>query len=159
VRTAAILSVLVAFVGRPGARAADDEVQGGLLKALGGATAAYLFEAHQKVQMLHDARNKKLYDRESCEQEITITINILKVVDKQMSDLLDTNLAASEKKTVKSVRSIIAKQIKAAEALKTYWDTKDADDLDTFKTNHDASWEGLGKLMGLDKNPGGIGKP
>jgi hypothetical protein len=157
VRTVSIFSVLVVFAGSPAVRAADD-TEGALLRALGGATAAYLFETHQKIGMLNDARTKKLYTADQCDQEITVTINILKVVDKQMGELLDSNIAAGEKKTVKSVRTIIQKQIKAAEALKSYWSSKDSDDLSDYRTNRDAGWEELRKLMGLEKNPGGIGK-
>ena len=152
-RTASILSVLALFVGAPAVRAADD-AQDALLRALGGATAAYLYETHQKVGILADARTKKLYDKDTCDKEIGVSINILKVVDKQMADLLDAGIPASEKKTVKSIRTIISKQIKSAEGLKTYWGSKDSDDLDTYQTNRDAAWEELRKLMGLDKNPG-----
>ena len=154
-RIASVLTVLVALGGAPAARAADD-TEGALLRALGGSVAAYLFEAHQKVGVLNDAKAKKVYDKDTLDKEIGVTINILKVVDKQMADLLEAGIPASEKKTVKTVKAIIGKQIKAAEGLKAYWDSKDPDDLEKYTTNREAAWEELRKLMGIDKNPGGI---
>ena len=155
-RKAAILSLFALVLATPAPARADAETEGALLRALGGATAAYLYETHQKVGIIADARTKKVYDLETCEKEIQVTVNILKVVDKQMADLLKSDLADAEKKTVRTVKAIISKQIKAAEGLKSYWDSKDNDDLDTYKTNREEAWTELKKLMGLKENPGGV---
>ena len=151
----ALLSILaVGFTG-PAVRA-DAETEGALLRALGGATAAYLYETHQKIGIIVDARSKKSYDQATCDREIQVSINVLKVIDKQMGELLKSELADSEKKTVRQVKSIISGQLKSAEALKSYWENRDPDDLDTYKVNRVESWKELKKLMGLKDNPGGV---
>ena len=151
----ALLAVVVVGLVSPRARA-DAKTEGALLRALGGATAAYLYETHQKIGIIVDARNKKTYDQATCDREIQVSINVLKVIDKQMAELLKSNLEDSEKKTVRQVKSIISNQLKSAEALKSYWVNRDPDDLDTYKVNRMESWKELKKLMGLKDNPGGV---
>jgi len=154
VSKAAILSLVALTLAAPSpARAEDNDA---LLRALGGATAAYLYEAHQKVGIVADARAKKLYEPEVCDKELQVTLNILKVVDKQMADLVKSDISADEKKTVRSIRAIAAKQIKSAEGLKAYWEGKDKDDLETYTTSRAEGWTDLKKLMGLKDNPGGV---
>jgi hypothetical protein len=137
-------------------KADDKEAQDALFRGLGGVSAAYLYEAHQKVGILAEARAKKVFDLEQCEQELQVTINILKVVDKQMAALLAQNIPEAEKKSVTSVRAIVGNQIKAAEALKAHWNSGDAEDLAEFESRRALGWSELRKLMRLNKNPGGI---
>lgn len=100
----------------------EDADNTALLQSVGGLSAAFVYQTQQSIGMLHDAKEKELYEEKACLQMLQVTINLIGVVDKQLTALGKTDLDDADKKSIAQFHTINKLLQRQGEALKSYWD-------------------------------------
>jgi hypothetical protein len=125
------------------------------LEAIGGLTAAHLYQSYLNIGMLADAAENDVYGDEDSRKLLTTILAWMKNVDQQLAILAEANLEAEDQKKVAQVRQLTGLLRTQAEELRAYWETPEADkevrkDHEMkFHQAREAAWVGIKQLLGL----------
>lgn len=127
----------------------DDGDDTALLQAVGGLSAAFVYQTQQSIGMLHDAKEKELYTEKQCEQMLQITINLIGVVDKQLTALGKTDLEEADKKSVAQFHTINKLLQRQGEALKSYWEADEDEHKEKYLDYRKKSEAKINEALGI----------
>jgi C-terminal peptidase prc len=129
-----------------------------LVQAIGKRSAAHLYDAHQKIGLLADTRAGKPLDPGLHDYQLRLTLDTLPGIDRQLSGMLKMDLVSAEQKKLQTLRGILAREVRSAESLKSYWANQDPKYLELYRTARAEAWEELRELLGLEKSLSADGK-
>lgn len=122
-----------------------------VLRITAASVGAYLYEAHQKIGLLGDARAKGVYTADVAAKELAVSVGLLKLVDAQLAALDKADIAAAEKKVMAEARQVIALQLESAEGLRKFWKNDDKEAAAAYTKNRDAAWVKLQAFLRVKK--------
>lgn len=149
------LLMVVLIVGllrlTPGVAAADKDAPDNtpLLEAVGGLSAAYIYQTHQAIGTLYDAKSEELYDVKKCTQMLQVMMNLTAMVDKQLTALGKTSLSDADKKSITQLHSINKLLLKQGEELKEFWETEDEEHETKYEEHRKKSETLITKVLGI----------
>lgn len=125
------------------------------LEALGGLTAAHLYQSYLNIGMLADAAENEVYGADDAKKLLTTILAWMDNVDQQLVRLAETNLEPDDKKRVTQVRQLTTLLRTQAKELRAYWDVPESDadgkkdhEMKFHKAREDA-WSGIRELLGI----------
>lgn len=148
-KRAIFLSLVVAgCLFRPAPAVSDDD-NTPLLEAVGGLSAAFVYQTHQTIGMLSDAKDEELYDEKVCFQKLQVTINLIAVVDKQLTALGKTEIDEADKKTIALFHTINKLLQRQGESLKMYWDADEEEHLEKYNDYRQRCEAKINEALGI----------
>jgi hypothetical protein len=125
------------------------------LEAVGGLSAAHLYQTYLNIGMLADATENDVYTEDDARKLLDTIMAWMDNVDKQLARLLDTSLDADDQKKVLQVRGLTGHLRVQGKELRAYWDTPESDmagkkdhEMKFHKAREDA-WTGIRELLGI----------
>jgi hypothetical protein len=125
------------------------------LEAIGGLSAAHLYQSYLNIGMLADAAENEVYSTDDAKKLLSTIVDWMENVDQQFQRLGTTTLEEADQKRVGQVRELTAVLRTEAKELRAYWDTPDSD-MDgkkdhemKFHKSREAAWSGIKELLGI----------
>lgn len=121
-----------------------------LLEAVGGLSAAYVYQTYLNIGMIGDGVANKTMEAASGKQILGSVVNLVEVIDKQLGALQDGDkLSDDDKRGIAEFRSIISLLRIEGKELQAMMDTGDKSHAAKFDEARKAAWEKIKALMGL----------
>jgi len=141
----AALLGLALFVSAP-VRAADDDAK---MTAIGGLSASFLVQTYLNIGLLADASVKKDADMEQQEGVLTTVQELLNKTEKQLDELMNTEMSDDDKVTLKKIKSCYALLDEQISALHTFWKDKSDENGKAFDQARKAAWKKISATLGI----------
>jgi hypothetical protein len=125
------------------------------LEALGGLTAAHVYQSYLNIGMLADAAENEVYGTDDAKKLLTTILAWIENVDQQLKSLAEANLEPDDQKRVTQVRELSGLLRAQAKELRAYWDVPESDtdgkkDHEMkFHKAREAAWSGIKELLGI----------
>ena len=106
-KVVAVMLLCLPFCGSQTVNAAEGDQK--LLEAVGGLSAAYVYQTYLNIGMIGDGVANKTMEAASGKQILGSVVNLVEVIDKQLGALQDGDkLSDDDKRGIAEFRSIIA---------------------------------------------------
>jgi hypothetical protein len=129
------------------------------LEAIGGLSAAHLYQTYLNLGMLADATDGDVYNESDAKNLLkTITV-LMDKVDTQLGRVLESSTDPEDKKKLEQVRDLTKLLRVQAKELRAYWDTPEKDtagkkDHETkFHKAREEAWAGIKELLNIKDEP------
>jgi len=125
------------------------------LEAMGGLTAAHLYQSYLNIGMLADAAENDVYSTDDAKKLLTTILAWMDNVDGQLVRLADANLEPDDQKRVTQVRQLTTLLRAQAKELRAYWEAPESDAEGRkehemkFHKAREAAWNGIRELLGI----------
>ena len=130
------------------ARAASIQ-QAGFLEALGGLSAAHLYQSHLNLGLLADGVESETYTIEEAQKNLKSVVELMTQVDGQLAKITKTGLDAADQASIKEIQAIAALLHLQADSLKAYWASGERDEAEQFQRARKTTWVGLSDVLGF----------
>jgi hypothetical protein len=120
-----------------------------LLEALGGLTAAHLYQTYLNIGLLADGVEGEIYTPADARKLLATVIGLMDTVDKQLARLPEESLKAEERKALLRIRSLSVLLRTQIKEVRTYWETNDKEHAKRFHKAREEAWTGLKELLDL----------
>lgn len=125
------------------------------LEAVGGLSAAHLYQTYLNLGMLADATENDVYSESEAKKLLTTIGALMDKVDKQLARVAESATDAEDKKKLDQVRELTALLRTQARELRAYWDTPEKDT--AGKKEHETKfhkaredvWAGIKELLNI----------
>ena len=119
------------------------------MTAIGGLSASFLVQTYLNVGLLADASVKKDADKEQEESTLSLVENLLSKTEKQLDDLLKSQISDDDKVFLKKIKSCYALLDEQISALRTYWKDKSDDNVKAFDAARQAAWKKISATLDI----------
>jgi hypothetical protein len=120
-----------------------------LLEALGGMTAAHLYQTYLNIGLLADSAESEVYTTAEARKLLETLTSLLGTVDRQLSKIAEQDLRPEDRKPLERTRQIVTLLRTQSNELKAYWDTGDKEHTARFHKAREEAWVGIRELLGL----------
>jgi hypothetical protein len=129
------------------------------LEAIGGLSAAHLYQTYLNLGMLADATDGDVYNESDAKNLLkTITV-LMDKVDTQLGRVLEASTDPEDKKKLEQVRDLTKLLRAQARELRAYWDTPEKDTAGKkehetkFHKAREEAWAGIKELLNIKDEP------
>ena len=122
---AGVMMVVLA-IAAPSVVRADTEQAA--LKSVGALSVAFFYQTQVNIGILADATAKEVYEQDTANQLLQLSLNFIEMFEKQMNELLEEKLDDSDVDTLETFKEVNDQLKKEAVALQAFWKRgRDAD--------------------------------
>jgi hypothetical protein len=121
------------------------------LEALGSLSATHLYQSHLNIGLLADGVESGTYTIADAEESLKPVIDMMKLVDVRLAKLAKSELDAEDRRSIQQIQTVSALLRLQTDALRAYWATGEMQQATDFQEARRASWQGVSKVMGLDR--------
>jgi hypothetical protein len=121
------------------------------LEALGSLSATHLYQSHLNIGLLADGVESGTYTVAEAEESLKPVIDMMKQADARLARLAKSELDAEDRRSIQQIQAVSALLRLQADALRAYWATGEMQQAGDFQQARTASWQGVSKVMGLDR--------
>ncbi len=121
------------------------------LEALGSLSVAHLYQSHLNIGLLADGVESKTYTIAEAEETLQPVLDLMAQVDARLAKIDKSNLDEEDRGAIRQIQAVSTLLRFQADALRAYWATSDMQQASDFQEARKASWQGLAKVMGLDR--------
>jgi hypothetical protein len=125
--------------------------KGVLLEALGSLSVTHLYQSHLNIGLLADGVESETYSVDEAEANLKSVIEMMKHVDNQLGKLVKTGLDQEDQDSIREIQAVSGMLNLQIESLRSYWASDDAAHASQYHVARKATWQGLSKVLGLDK--------
>jgi hypothetical protein len=133
------------------AQAKPVSVKADFLEALGSLSATHLYQSHLNIGLLADGVESGTYTIAEAEESLKPVLDMMKLVDARLAGLAKSELSAEDRRSIQQIQAVSALLRLQADALRAYWASGEKQQADDFQAARKASWQGVSKVMGLDR--------
>jgi hypothetical protein len=133
------------------AQAKPVSVKTDFLEALGSLSATHLYQSHLNIGLLADAVESGTYTSAEAEESLKPVLDMMKLVETRLTSVARSELDAEDRRSIQQIQAVSALLRLQADALRAYWATGEKQQADDFQQARQASWQGVSKVMGLDR--------
>jgi hypothetical protein len=120
------------------------------LEALGGMSAAHVYQSYLNIGLLADGVESEAYTKAEAEQMLATVAAMIDLVDRQLDKIGELDLEADDQHSVERIQELTVLLRRQASALRSYWASGDAEQIARYHEARETTWTTLGKLLGLD---------
>lgn len=121
------------------------------LEALGGLSATHLYQSHLNIGLLADGVESETYTIEDAEKNLKSVVELMKHVEAQHARLVKSGLDSDDQDSIRQIQAVSAMLHLQIDSLRAYWATEDVEQANQYHLARKASWQGLTKVLGLEK--------
>ncbi len=135
-------------------QAADDRPKAQkafFLEALGGLSVAHLYQSHLNIGLLADGVESETYTIEEAERNLKSVVELMKHIETQHVKLMKSGLDREDQDSIREIQVVTKMLHLQIDALRAYWANEDVALANQYHLARKTSWEGLTKVLGLDK--------
>jgi hypothetical protein len=133
--------------------AAAREERAQLLQTVGLLASSQVYQAYLNIGFMADGRANGSYDDKDLQQIMASVMNLLSATDKMLDKVGKLDLDKPDKEAIEQLRKLSALVRQQGEELQAYWKTGDKDRGARYDKLRQEAWDGISKLLGLDKEP------
>src|SRR5262249_6110306 len=122
------------------------------LEALGGLSAANLYQSYLTMGLLADGVESKAFTVEGAVNTLKLVTSCIALVETKLARLDRLNLEPDDIASLRQIKAVIALMRIQTQALQTYWSTGKAEHGEAYQRARKVSWAGLSKVLGVDGN-------
>jgi hypothetical protein len=119
------------------------------LEAMGGLSAANLYQSYLTIGLLADGVQNKAFTIAGATNTLKIVVSCLTLVEDNLTKLDHRNLDAEDVASLRQIKAVTALLRIQAQALETYWSTGKAEHGEAYQNARKATWTGLSKVLGV----------
>lgn len=120
-----------------------------VVEALGGLTAAHLYQTYLNIGLLADAVEGEVYETAAAKKMLATVAGLTAAVEVQLAVMGKLPLKDDEKITVEQARQITTLLSAQARELRAYWDTGEKEHTARFHKARQEAWAGIKSLLNL----------
>jgi hypothetical protein len=120
-----------------------------LLEALGGLTAAHLYQTYLNIGLLADNTESDVYTIAEAKKLLETLTGLLDTVDRQLAKVAEQELRPEDRKALARCRPLVVLLGTQAAELNAYWDTGDKEHTRKFHQAREEAWAGIRELLGF----------
>lgn len=120
-----------------------------LLGALGGLSAAHLYQTYLNIGMLADGVEGDIYSAEEGQKLLDTVIAMMETADNQLISVHGSNLKPEDQQALEHTRHLAALLQVQARELRSYWQTGEKDHATKFQKTREAAWAGIKELLDI----------
>jgi hypothetical protein len=120
-----------------------------VIEALGGLTAAQLYQTYLNIGLLADAVEGEVYEKDEARNLLDKVSGLMTEVERQLDRVAQPTDEA--KKYLDQARSVMAKLRSQSRELRSYWDTDEKDHVTKFHQARQDAWTGIKTLLGIEE--------
>src|SRR5262245_44517603 len=121
------------------------------LEALGGLSAAHLYQSYLNIGMLADGVESEAYTVQEAEKLLTSVIDLMNRVDAQLVKIGQTGLDGDDQASLERIKSVSALLRLQTRTLQTYWASGEKTQAERYHRAREAAWTGLTKVLGFEE--------
>lgn len=133
----------------PGKPAEANQPPERLLEALGGLTAAHLYQSYLTIGLLADNAESEVYTTAEAKKLLETLTSLLNTVDRQLSRIGEQDLKPDDRKALERTLRLVAQLRTQADELNAYWTTGDKEHTLKFHKAREEAWAGIRELLGI----------
>ena len=118
-----------------------------LLEALGGLSAAHLYQSYLNIGLLADGVEGEVYSRADARKVLATVTGLMDTVDKQLARLPEEKLKKDERAALLRIRSLTTLLRTQIEELQAYWESGDKNHAKRFHKLREEAWAGIKELL------------
>jgi hypothetical protein len=129
------------------------------LEAIGGLSAAHLYQTYLNLGMLADATENDVYSESEAKNLLKTVSALMDKVDIQLGRVLESSTDPEDKKKLEQVRDLTKLLRAQARELRAYWDTPEKDTAGKkehetkFHKAREEAWAGIKELLNIKDEP------
>jgi len=131
------------------ATVADAANREALLEALGGLSAAHLYQSYLNIGLLADAVEKEAYSLEEGEKMLRSVVDLMNLTENQLAKLSRSGLDSEDQASLERIQAVVGLLRIQTNTLQTFWKSGEKAHADQYHQARDAAWTGLSKVLGL----------
>lgn len=120
------------------------------LEALGGLSAAHLYQSYLNIGLLADGVESKAYTMDEAKNTLGVIANFMDLVDAKLCKLSEANLDADDRESLQRVKTVTELLRLQVQTLRAYWASGDEAQASQYHEARKSAWTGLSKVLGLD---------
>lgn len=120
------------------------------LEAMGGLSAANLYQSYLAIGLLADGVEHKAFTTEGAANTLKIVGSCIALVDAKLAKLEKLKLEPDDVASLQQIKTITALMRIQTQALETYWATGKAEHGEAYQRARKATWTGLSKVLGVN---------
>ncbi len=120
------------------------------LEALGGLSAAHVYQSYLNIGLLADGVESEAYTKAEAEQMLATVASMLDLVDRQLNKVSELDLEADDMQSVERIQELTVLLRRQASALRSYWTTGDEVQITRYHEARETTWGSLSKLLDLE---------
>jgi hypothetical protein len=129
----------------------DKEACEQLLETVGVLSAAQLYQTYLNIGFIADGKAEGTYEEKDAKQILGSVLGLLDTLDKQLEKLGKLDLNKQDREGVAEIRRLSAQLREQSKELQAFWTTGNKARGAGYEKVRKESWEGISKLLGLDK--------
>jgi hypothetical protein len=129
------------------------------LEAIGGLSAAHLYQTYLNLGMLADTTENDVYSESEAKNLLKTVSALMDRVDIQLGRVLESSTDPEDKKKLEQVRDLTKLLRAQAKELRAYWDTPEKDTAGKkehetkFHKAREEAWAGIKELLNIKDEP------
>jgi hypothetical protein len=120
-----------------------------LLEALGGLTAASLYQTYLNIGLLADATEHAVYAPADARKVLQTVTDLIDTADRQLAALPEAGLQEDERKALARSRTLLGLMRTQTRELRAYWDTGKKEHAAQFHKAREEAWAGIKDTLGI----------
>jgi hypothetical protein len=134
----------------PPSSAPDTAMKDMALEAMGGLSAANLYQSYLTIGLLADGVASKAFTVEGAANTLKIVASCLTLVDNKLAKLDKMSLDPDDHASLQQIKAVTALMRIQTHALETFWATGKTEHGDAYQRARKATWTGLSKVLGVE---------
>jgi hypothetical protein len=127
----------------------DSKLEEKLFYCIGHFGATFLYQSYLNIGMVSDAWTHSIYTPDDSKALIGGTLAFLETSRKQVKELSDFSIPASDRSTLMEMIAIMDNLKGQAEAMLKYMGNRDPKDLERYEAFRTQAWAQISKLMDI----------
>jgi hypothetical protein len=122
-----------------------------LIEAVGGLTAAHLYQTYLNIGFLADATEGDVYSQADAKKLLETVTGIVDAVEKQLDRITEAGLKAEDQKALQDTRRLLTPMRTQIKELQAYWETGEKEHATLFHKAREETWAGIKSLLGIQE--------
>jgi hypothetical protein len=124
-----------------------------LLQAVGLLAASHLYQAYLNIGFMADGKAEGTYTEKDIKEILGTVLALLDGLDKQLDKVGKQELTKEDRQALDEIRRLAGLLQEQGKELQAFWSTGDKSHGDRYEKLRQEAWQGISKLMKLEKAP------
>jgi hypothetical protein len=133
------------------AAAADKDGRKQLLETVGALAAVHLYQSYLNIGLIADGKAEGIYGEKESQQILASVLPLMDMVDKQLAKVSKLDMDKQDRDGLEQLGRLSKLLRQQAEELQAFWKTGDKERGAKYEKLRKEAWEGISKLLGLNK--------
>ncbi len=120
------------------------------LQALGGLSAAHVYQSYLNIGLLADGVESESYTKAEAEQMLATVSNMIDLADRQLDKIADADLDPDDRQGMKRIQELAVLLRRQASALRAYWATGGREQITRYHQTRETTWTSLSEVLGIE---------